>query len=528
MAPSRPAPQLRKTLPDTPEGAAGLTFVLRSLTVEGATVYPQDILLETVSGKIGQSISVADLFEIAAAMTTRYRNDGYLLSSVIVPPQKIDSGAVTFRAVEGFVDRVVVEGVGSRQKSILHAYLDKLIGQRPLTRSKLERYLLLVDDLPGVQLASFLQPSPQNGGAALLTVKARVDQYNLWARADNRGSDYVGPYQAEVGGIWNGPAAIDQSLSARAIGTPLQVDELKYVGLSFSQEIDSEGTAIVISGSGMVSQPGKELIALDLESRSLGLDFLLRFKPIRSREMNMLVSIGGSVNESETTALGFPLSEDRSRSLSIGSEFQLADRFGGATSVTASVSKGLELLGATPSGDPLLSRSDAEQDAVWFDVTLSRLQNLAALARGFSLQASITGQYSLDPLSASREFAVGGRSNASGFDSSEISGDHGVSGRLELRYSTALPVIEDVVPGGYLRGTGVQIFAFGDGGAVWQVDGDITGQQNGKIASAGFGARFNLGPSLSGSVEVAKPFVKDVGSRGDRDPRVFFELTARF
>ncbi len=279
-------------------------------------------------------------------------------------------------------------------------------------------------------------------------MKARVDGYNLWARADNRGSDYVGPYQAEVGGIWNGPAAIDQSLSVRAIGTPLQVDELKYVDLSFSQEIDSEGTAIVISASGMVSQPGKELIALDLESRSLGLDFLLRFKPIRSREMNMLVSIGGSVNESETTALGFPLSEERSRSLSIGSEFQLADRFGGATSVTAGVSKGLELLGATPSGDPLLSRSDAKQDAVWFDVTLSRLQNLAALARGFSLQASITGQYSLDPLSASREFAVGGRSNASGFDSSEIAGDHGASGRLELRYSTALPMIEDVVPGG--------------------------------------------------------------------------------
>jgi len=140
----------------------------------------------------------------------------------------------------------------------------------------------------------------------------------------------------------------------------------------------------------------------------------------------------------------------------------------------------------------------------------------------------VRGQYSLNPLSAAREFGVGGRAFGSAFDSSEIAGEHGVSGRVELRYSTALPMVDEIVPGGFLRGTGIQVYAFGDGGEIWQDGSQLIGQEDGRIASAGLGARFNLGANISGSVEVAQPFIRDVESQGNRDPRVFFELLGRF
>jgi hemolysin activation/secretion protein len=521
-------PRIEEPGNTAPSGAQKITFVLNKLTVEGSSVYERGALVASVKEKIGQEVSVADVFDIAASLTARYRNDGYLLSTVIVPPQKIDGGVVVLRAVEGFVDRVVVEGVSGQQRASVLRYLNKIVGKRPLTTASLERYLLLVDDLPGVNLQSFMQPSPDNGGAALLTVKPKIKTSNIWSVVANRGSEYVGPYNLEVGGAYNGVTSLGQSLTGRVVNTPLQNEELRYVGLSFVQEVGTEGTSVVITATGMQSRPGEELLALGLESRALGFDVALRAKPYRGREANLFLSFAASLRQGETEALGSVLSEDFSRKVRIGATLQTLDRLYGANSVSVGVSRGLDLLGATSAGSSLASRSDARPDATWFDLGLSRVQSLGMIVAGLEFSVAAEAQYSLNPLSAAREFAVGGLSNGSGFDSSEISGEHGVSGRLELRYSFALGVIDRAVPEDW-KGFAMQVFAFGDGGRVWQDLGNgFSGQQNASLASAGGGARFNLGPYTSLSLEVAKPFVQNVRSEGNKDPRVFFNLTNRF
>ena len=79
-----------------------------------------------------------------------------------------------------------------------------------------------------------------------------------------------------------------------------------------------------------------------------------------------------------------------------------------------------------------------------------------------------------------------------------------------------------------LTDLGSQVYGFADGGSVWQAESSGTAQIDDTIASAGFGLRLNLGAHISANVEVAKPFLKDVESEGDRDPRMFFELVGRF
>jgi hemolysin activation/secretion protein len=513
-----------------PDGAKDMTFVLKELTVEGSSVYSKGELLEAVKGKVGQEISVAELFDIAATLTARYRNDGYMLSTVVVPPQKIGSGKVVLKAVEGYLDRIVVEGVTSNQKTTILSYLNKVIEQRPLKSKNLERYLLLVDDLSGLSLKTFVEPSLKNGGAATLTVKPKIDRFNAWSTADNRGSDFVGPYNLALGGTLHSPVALGQSFSGQILSTPTQNKELRYVSLSSARELDTEGTSVAISVAGMKSQPGKELRELELKSRSLSVDVSLRAKPYRSRDANLFVSLVASARQADTKALDALLSQDRSRQVRFGLDFQSIDALFGANSVSAGASQGITGLGATPSGSVLLSRSDADTGATWFDVSIARVQSLGMFMPGVDLRASVSGQYALKPLSASREFSVGGKANASAFDSSEITGDHGVSGRLELRYATDLGVVDRAVPEAW-QGFAMQIYAFGDGGRVWQErvgQAENNGQVNDAIASAGVGARWNLGPYTSATVEVAKPFMNNVTSEGDKDPRAFFNLTNRF
>ena len=521
-APSLPA--VPRSSP--PKGAEAATFVLSSISFEGASVYTDAELSQSFKDKIGQRVSVADVFDIAAVLTARYRNDGFLLSSVIVPPQEIDDGTVTLKVVEGFIDRIVVKGVSPEGQRTVEGYLKGLVNLRPLTKALLERHLLLADDLPGVSVKSFLEPSPQNGGAAVLTIEVEQSAFNAWTRADMRGSEFVGPIQHELGLTFSGLPSLDQSLTIRGIYTPESFEQLNYIDVAYSNQLGVDGVGVSLSVSGLRSKPGKNLRDIDLESESIGFNAGVQYKAIREREQNLVLSFSAAFQNAETESLGAQLTEDKNRSLRVDGRYEMADSFGGVTSVSAAANQGLEVLGATKSGDALLTRADADPDVSWFDASLSRRQ--ALLLPGMAMSVAVRGQYSLGPQTAGREFGVGGTANGSAFDSGEIIGDHGVSGRVELSYSSALPGIDGSPIPEVLTDLGFQVYGFADGGSVWQAESSGTTQLDDTIASAGFGLRLNLGAHISANIEVAKPFLKDVESEGDRDPRLFFELVGRF
>jgi hemolysin activation/secretion protein len=312
------------------------------------------------------------------------------------------------------------------------------------------------------------------------------------------------------------------------ITSPSQRKELRYINLKYQSLLDNEGTTLFASGKALKSEPGESLTDLGLESVSYGLEAGIKFVLIRRRDENLNFNISFSHSNTDTDALDVPILQDRTRSFGVDGEYQFSDNFGGAASASLGARRGLNWLGETPDRDVLLARADAVSDATWFNIRVSRLQGLDSIVSGLSVQANISGQYSLDALSSSREFGVGGLANASAFNSSEISGDHGLSGRLELRYSTALPMLDDIVPGGILRGSGVQFYGFSDGGYVWQEDAEVTGQKNDRIGSAGVGARFNIGAHYSGSIEAAQPYAQPVSSEVSRGARIFVQLFGRF
>jgi len=511
-----------------PKGAESIIFILQSIKVDGSSVYADGVLEAELPDRLGATISVAEIFDFANTLTAKYRSDGYLLSRVVVPEQEIKNGEVILRVVEGYVGEILVEGVNPNVEHALRRYVDKLLGERPLTKGTLERYLLLANDLPGLSVKSFLKPALQGEGAATLTLVADEKRESYWSRLDNRGSDFVGPYQFELGAAFAGVPMAGQSLSIRGIVTPAQPDELNFLSAVYQTKIGAEGTSFVLAGNGVKSEPGKSLKILEMKSSSYSLNGSLNFVPIRSREHNLNLRLGFSYANSDTEVLGVEFSQDRTRSIDVGAEYRFLDRWRGANSLSLSANQGVNWLGPTKDGSTLLTRADAASSATWFRGSLARLQSFDAVIHGVSVQVEVDGQFSTDPLASSREFGVGGLANASAFDSSEITGDHGLSGRIELRYSTNIPAADEIVPGGFLRGTGLQIYTFGDGGYVWQQGNAVTGQENDKIASAGLGARVNLGQHLSANVEVAQPFGQVVASKGTKDPRIFGQIVARF
>lgn len=70
------------------EGSTEKVFVLNDVILDDASAYKIDDFKEITKQYVGQSVSFADLSALAAAMTRKYREDGYIFSRVILPPQK--------------------------------------------------------------------------------------------------------------------------------------------------------------------------------------------------------------------------------------------------------------------------------------------------------------------------------------------------------------------------------------------------------------------------------------------------------
>jgi hemolysin activation/secretion protein len=112
--------------------------------------------------------------------------------------------------------------------------------------------------------------------------------------------------------------------------------------------------------------------------------------------------------------------------------------------------------------------------------------------------ASASGQWASGVLYSSEQFGYGGQAFGRAYDASEITGDRGVAGGLELRYD-GLRDLQSVTP---------QPYVFYDVGSVWNKGAGQPILQSG--ASAGLGLRFTTAWQQSGNIGMAWPLTRPV------------------
>ncbi|MEQ1659096.1 MAG: POTRA domain-containing protein, partial [Hylemonella sp.] len=247
-----------------PEAVKALRVTLRTIRVEGSTVYTPAQWQVHTGPYLEREISGSDIFALAQALTVHYRNDGYFLSVVIVPPQSLAEGTLTLRAVEGYVASVRIEG-DPRVRPQLEEIAAKIQASRPLSAQVLERYLLIANDFPGVRLRSVLSPS-QTVGAADLTLIASVKDVEGFASIDNYGTRYLGPNQLTLGVTGNQLLGVNDQW--RFIGAGTGNTQMSFAQLSYSQVLNGEGLALGLSASQARTQPGDTLRAFDVRGYS--------------------------------------------------------------------------------------------------------------------------------------------------------------------------------------------------------------------------------------------------------------------
>jgi hemolysin activation/secretion protein len=512
---------LEATVP--PDEAEKILLRISNIRFEGNTAL-DDATLKRIAKRLqGKKVSLREVFDVAAEVTTAYGKAGYTLSRAIVPPQELEpSGAsVTIRLIEGYIDQVQWPNELDRYWDLFSRYSESITAERPVRIKTIERYLLLANDLPGLKLSSRLVPSQINPAASTLVVTVEKEKHlSVAASFDNRGTEGSGPYQGQLQGTLSNVFGLHEELSlGYTLAGPKhhkRSPELKYLSMSYGQILSSEGLRFDLSGNASWGEPGTpDLLLLEYETKSLNVSGQVSYPFIRTRDTNLTGVVAMDWKNSESSIFGVPENDDRLRIVRAEVAYDHADAQRGINQLFLSVSQGIDGLGSTENGNPLASRANGKVDFLKVNARASRLQNFDG---GFSGLLSLSGQLSADPLLSSQECGFGGSTMGRGFDPSVVSGDHCLMALAELRYDaeTGRSGLDKFQP-----------YAFADFGSVWNIDVPAGTPEQDNAASVGAGLRFGwkyFEADLQVSYQVDRPKSVTVDDRIG----VFFDLSARF
>ncbi len=504
-----------------PQGAEDIKLTLNSLIIEGIGIYEEADVAPLYQDKIGTEVTLAEIYATANALTRKYRNDGYILTQVVVPPQKIEGGVVKLRVVEGFVDKIIIEGVASeKEKHQIWKYADNLRTNGILDAREMERYLLLIRDLPGVSARSVLSKSETTPGASDLTLVITRDRFEGRASVDNYGSRFLGAYRANVTGSFNSPFGFNERITTQfsMAGDNERPDELLFGSAVYEQVLSRFGSKLVLQGFYSHSEPGFTLQPFDVEGDSLFLSVGFTHPFIRSRSVNFTGR--GSFdwrNVESEDSLTPEATKDRIRSVRVGANLQFIDTLlggrAGVNLIDFQASQGVPFFGASSNGADNLTRARGNPHYTKAELEIQRLQRVIP---DVNLLLAARGQLASTALLSSEEFGVGGIRYGRGYDPSEIIADDGYATKVELQWNEPKRIK-------YLHD--YQLFTFWDFGRVFDKDATTSDAARESISSVGFGVRGEITEKLNLDLGIAYPLTRNVDTHGDRDPRYYFSIS---
>lgn len=404
---------------------------LKTVQIEGGTIYPLNELAEIYKPLIGRQASLAELIEATRDITRRYQQDGYLLSYAFLPQQNFDDGVARVVLVEGYVRDIQMQGDIGRVKGLLDKLAAKIQAERPLTRKTFERYTTLMSRIPGVTIQAQVPPPGTTDGATTLVAQASRKPFTstLSTTEDNRN----GP-QALLGVSSNSQTSMGEQLSLSGLFPPGD-DKEHYYRLDYSQFLDTEGTQLNVSASRYRADPDTEVLVGGggrLSTHRENDRYSIGFSTPLIASANELLTAGSRLyavdDKTRYDGINFPFSTELRtdvRALAFEGDWRKADARQ-LRILSAGVYQGFDSLGAHTNYDDI--------DLDFFRVRLSGVQSDKFLDNWQGVLSAAL-YWSDDTLPDSERAVFGGQNFGRGYPDDQASGDKGWGVAYEVNYS---------------------------------------------------------------------------------------------
>jgi len=411
----------------------GARFEVRAFRVTRASAFQESDLLPHLSAFTGAARSLADLQRAADVITRIYRERGYFVARAYVPAQEIRDGVVEITVLEGKLGALhlkLATTLRLRPQIIEQTLRDAVPADRPITASGLDRGLLLLNDLPGVEVRAVLSPGTELGTTDLTADISEGPLASAILEADNHGNKFTG--RARLGGTvyLNDPLGLGDLLSFRATGS----SGSRYQRLAYQVPAGPSGLRLGVAVSQTTYRLCCEFEALEARGDAQTATAHAQYPFIRSRAFNLSGTVALDRRKFFNETIAGPTSDKRADLLAFGLASDSRDDLGGGglNSAGLSFAVGRLDLGRDPAdlaADALAARTHGGYAKA--TLSLARLQNLGA---GHSLYAGFLGQAASRNLDSSEKFVLGGPFGVRAYPVGEAAGDEGLLVNLEYRY----------------------------------------------------------------------------------------------
>lgn len=190
-------------LPDQQESgsarSAGPSITVRQIKLIGITAFSAEEVALAIGLKTAeQQLTLAELKQTAQKVTIFYREHGYFLAQAYLPQQDIQNGAVTIAVLEGRFGAIKSQNESDLNGFAVGVNTKEINSGDLVTLVALERQVLLLNDLPGVDAKSLLSPGSEVGTTDLTLAITSTQQFTAVLSADNNGNPYTGAERASA------------------------------------------------------------------------------------------------------------------------------------------------------------------------------------------------------------------------------------------------------------------------------------------------------------------------------------------
>jgi len=430
-----PAPQSAVKVPRalTPAAAGASTVGVSRFAFEGNTHLSTEQLVAIVAPFQGAQYDMNQLRQIADIVADAYREAGWLVR-VSLPRQEIKDGVVKLQITEATFGKVVVQGSQTRvDLGMLQAMV--AAAQAPgevVQTQRIDRALLLLDDIPGLNVAGNFTEGEQPGQTNLLLGVADRASVAGDVSLDNNGSRSTGAERVMANLRVNSPLGLGDLLQL----TVLKTQGSDFERLGWTLPVGYDGFRAGVHTSRLGYKLVGDFASLDSKGSAYATGLDLSYPWLRSQSSNVNLSASFDDKRFDNKANGASASHYGLQVWNLGVNASQMDTWqgGGSSNFSAVLSQGsVNLNGsanqATDASGPATAGSFSK-----IRVGLSRLQTISS---DLSAYVALNVQRAGKNLDSSERLYLGGPSGVRAYPTSEGGGSEGEVFTAELRQQLA-------------------------------------------------------------------------------------------